>query len=209
MARYRRKPIPVEAVQLRWDQWAEMCEHVGVGRFEEGKPQGCYVDAEGRVTDDSNARMGLKIPTGGATKIAAQDDWVVRMPDGELEVFKPVVFETLFESHADYKVEFKPDWRKYPKLVHALEMSRGVDCRADLGALLIDARADAAQYVHDVRAEELAAARADERAKIAASIDDDTADLIRFAREVFTDRSRDLSPVIGSLADRLERRRLR
>ena len=52
MAKFRKRPVVVEAVQLRWDTWTKMCEFTGVGKLTDGKPEGCYVDVEGRVTDN-------------------------------------------------------------------------------------------------------------------------------------------------------------
>jgi len=178
--KFRLKPKPVEAVQLRWDTWSEMCEMIGapgglceiigapVG-LKDGSPEGCYVDAWDRETTDTNGRIGLKIPRKTregveGVEIAVQDDWVVRM-DGELVVYKPEAFRALFESHADYKVTFEPDWSKYPKLAYRLRDSVDPKLNAEVAVLLTDARADAVQYVRDVRADELRKAREDERAR--------------------------------------------
>lgn len=168
MAKFRLKPTAVEAVQLLWSTWSEICEFIGdPGGLKEGGPEGCYVDANGEVTEDTNGRIGLKIPRKpDGVEVAVQDDWIVRM-DGELVVYKPAIFAKLFESHADYRVAFEPDWGKYPKLAAAfVHRPRENVYWDELRALLSDARADAAQYVHDVRVEELAAARADERKKM-------------------------------------------
>ena len=169
MAHFRRKPTPVDALQLRWDTWSEMCELADVGKFADGHPEGCYVDAEGRVTDDSNARIGLRMPYGPVGHVAVEGDWIVRMPDGELVVLKPVAFEALFESHADYEVEYRPRWPRYPHLDVVQEADQ--ELREELKKLLVDARADAVQYVLDVRAEELLRARADERGRIRKGLD--------------------------------------
>lgn len=176
MAKFRLKPTPVEAVQLRWDSWSEVCEFADVGMFNFGKPEGCYVDQDGNETEDTNGRIGLKIPRSvdgtDGFEVAAQDDWIVRM-DGGLVVYKPATFAALFESHADYKVVFDPDWGKYPKLAAAfVHRPRENVYWGELRELLVEARADAVQYVHDVRAEELSAARADERRRIRALVDD-------------------------------------
>ncbi len=108
--KFRKKAVVVEAVQLRWDTWTEMCEHADVGKFEDGKPEGCYIDAEWRRTEDTNGRIGLRIPFFGDAHLSAhregllavQDDWIVRDADG-LSVYKPDVFVTMFES-----IEVKP-----------------------------------------------------------------------------------------------------
>jgi hypothetical protein len=162
----------VEAVPLRWDTWSEVCEFMNVGRFEGGCPEGCYVDASGNITDDCNGRMGLKIPHGGGKyTLAVQDDLLVRTADGNCMVFGQATFAAIFNPvPPEYSVEFKPDWSKYPKLAGAFEHRPEMNVYwEELRALLTEARADAVQYVHDVRAGELLAARADERARIAAA----------------------------------------
>lgn len=106
MAKFMNKPIIVDAVQLRWDNWSEMCEHAGVGEFSAGKPQGCYVEydkkyADWCITDDTNGRLGLKIPTlegplKGCVKVAVEGDWIVRDHNGELSVCKQDVFAATY-----------------------------------------------------------------------------------------------------------------
>ena len=164
MAKFRRKPVPVDAVQLRWDTWSQVCELVHYVDAPDDRYVGCYVGKDGKETADTNGRIGLKF---NGALFAVQDDWIVQLPDGELASFKPAPFEALFEGHADYKVDYEPDWSKYPKLSAVFEHRPTVNVYwDDLRALLTDARADAVQYVHDVRADELARARADERSKI-------------------------------------------
>jgi hypothetical protein len=101
MAKFMNKPIVVDAVQLRWDNWSEMCEHAAVGHLTDGKPEGCYVDAGGHITGDSSARIGLQIQVSSdcvpkAILIAVQDDWIVRDHNGELSVCKPDIFVTTY-----------------------------------------------------------------------------------------------------------------
>ena len=38
--KYRKKPVVIEAIQLRWDTWSEMCDHAKVGKLTDGKPEG-------------------------------------------------------------------------------------------------------------------------------------------------------------------------
>lgn len=104
--RYRKKPVVVEApvlieaVQLRWDTWSEMCEHAGVGRLADGKPEGCYLGPDGqpRESHESWDRMGLLIPTPDGLMIAARDDWVIKGVTGEsLSAVKPDIFALTYE----------------------------------------------------------------------------------------------------------------
>ena len=66
MAKFRSKTVIVEAVQLLWSTWSEMCEFIAApGGLKEGHPEGCYVDQDGNETEDTNGRIGLKIPRPG------------------------------------------------------------------------------------------------------------------------------------------------
>jgi len=100
MAKFRKKPVVIEAVQLRWDTWSEMCDHAGVGKLEDGKPQGCYIDAEGNATTKNGASgvIGLLIPTLEGLMTARQDDYVIRGVKGELYSCKPDIFEQTYEA---------------------------------------------------------------------------------------------------------------
>jgi len=101
MAKFRKRPVVVEAVQLRWDTWTKMCEFTGVGKLTDGKPEGCYVDVEGRVTDDCNGRIGLKmLPAGGGGEVAVAvaGDWIIRDADGELYLCREKDFAVTYED---------------------------------------------------------------------------------------------------------------
>jgi hypothetical protein len=161
MAKFKKKSV-VEAVQLRWDTWKEMCEHAGVGKLTEGKPEGCYVDAEGRITDDSNGHLGLRVPGKGGSPfsiLGVEGDWIIRGINGELYSCKPDVFAATYEKDDDYKTDFEPDWRKYPKLLDALldafeipdDQKRLARLETELRNLIIEARADALRYANDVK----------------------------------------------------------
>lgn len=99
MAKFRKKPVVIEAVQLRWDNWHEMCDHAGVGRLEDGKPMGCYVGPLGEILPEgqSSPEMGLIIPTLEGVMLARQHDWVIRGVQGELYPCKPDIFQATYE----------------------------------------------------------------------------------------------------------------
>jgi len=97
---YRKKPIIIEALQLRWDTWSEMCEFAGVGRLEDGKPQGTYVDPDGNAREDfpgDPARIGLHIPTLEGLMLGVENDWIIKGIKGELYPCKPDIFEATYE----------------------------------------------------------------------------------------------------------------
>jgi len=87
MAKYRKKPVVKEAVQLRWDTWDEMCIFAGVGKLSDGKP-------EGKQDGD---KIGLDIPTLEGLMHVEENDFVIRGIKGELYPCKPDIFEATYE----------------------------------------------------------------------------------------------------------------
>ena len=88
---FRKKPVEIQALQLRWDNWDEMCAFAEVGKLEEGKP-------EGYILPGSGTRMGMQIPTLEGTMFAEEGDWIIRGVEGELYPCKPSVFEKTYEA---------------------------------------------------------------------------------------------------------------
>jgi hypothetical protein len=108
MPKFRKKPVVIEAVQLRWDTWSEMCDHAGVGRLEDGKPQGTFLDDEGHPVNRTEGEdvpshfiegdtMGLLIPTLEGLMIGREGDWIIRGVQGELYPCKPDIFDATYE----------------------------------------------------------------------------------------------------------------
>jgi len=99
--RYRKKPVEIEAVQLRWDNWNEMCVFADVGEMSDGKPQGCYVDSTGKATEqptDGDPEIGMRIPTLEGVMLARENDWVIRGVQGELYPCKPDIFAATYDE---------------------------------------------------------------------------------------------------------------
>lgn len=88
MAKYRKKPVVVEAVQLRWDTWDEICNFAGVGKLEDGKPSG-VMDGE---------KVGLDIPTLEGLVHASENDFIIKGVKNELYPCKPDIFEATYEE---------------------------------------------------------------------------------------------------------------
>lgn len=95
MSRWRKRPVEVEAVQLRWDNWSEMCDHTAGSDC-----VGCYIDVAGKPTESSDGRdvMGLRIPTLEGEMLATEHDWVIRGVKGELYPCKPDIFDLTYEA---------------------------------------------------------------------------------------------------------------
>lgn len=96
--KFRKRPVVIEAVQLRWDTWSEMCDHAGVGSIADGRPEGCRVDADGNVTSETTGRIGLQIPTLEGLMLGIENDWIIRGVRGELYPCKPDIFDLTYEA---------------------------------------------------------------------------------------------------------------
>jgi hypothetical protein len=108
--KYRKKPIVIEALQLRWDNWSEMCEFAKVGYLSDGNPEGTYVDANGKPSmvpvnlqfaDEKlgpDFRIGILIPTLEGLMLGVQNDFIIRGVKGELYPCKPDIFEMTYET---------------------------------------------------------------------------------------------------------------
>lgn len=96
--KFRKKPVVVEAMQLKWETWGEMCEFAGVGKLSNGCAEGCYVDKEGHATDSPTLELGLQIPTLEGLHLGRENDWIIRGVKGELSPCKPDIFELTYEE---------------------------------------------------------------------------------------------------------------
>ena len=86
-----RAPGVVEAVQLRWDNWSEMCEFVNVG-------YACDGAAHGVARGDGKIQMNLPSPKiGGGWVPVFEGDWVIAV-DGQKVKLRCEKFFALFEA---------------------------------------------------------------------------------------------------------------
>jgi hypothetical protein len=100
-AKFRKRPVVIEAVQLRWDTWSEVCSFAGVGRLADGKPEGCHVNEKGEAKETPWGgpidELGLQIPTLEGTHLAREGDWIIRGVKGELYPCKAEIFALTYE----------------------------------------------------------------------------------------------------------------
>lgn len=89
--KYRKKPVVIEAVQLLWENWGEICDFAGVGNLSDGKPEGFNPDK------DPN-KIGLHIPTIEGVLTASEGDWIIKGVKGELYPCKPDIFQATYEE---------------------------------------------------------------------------------------------------------------
>jgi hypothetical protein len=89
MGKYRKKPVVIEAMQLCWENWDEICIFVGVGLVAEGKPHGI-------MGKDNSCMLG--IPTLEGLMTADEYDWIIKGIKGEFYPCKPDIFEATYEA---------------------------------------------------------------------------------------------------------------
>lgn len=89
---FTKRPVTIEAVQLTWPNWSLICEFVAKEYF----GGGCYLDADGKETEDCNGKMGLKIKTKEGVMIASENDWVIKGVKGEFYACKPDIFDLTY-----------------------------------------------------------------------------------------------------------------
>jgi hypothetical protein len=94
--RFRKKPVVIRAIKLSWENWNDICDFMGVGLLEEGKPEGCYVDDDGHPTNHSN-RLGISIPTLEGVMIGVEGDWIIEGVAGEFYPCRDQIFWATYE----------------------------------------------------------------------------------------------------------------
>ena len=92
--KYRKKPVVIEALQLTWANWSEMCDFAGVGKLSDGKPEGTAIDQDG---NSLNGKIGMFIPTFEGLQLARENDYVIKGIQGEFYPCKPDIFEQTYK----------------------------------------------------------------------------------------------------------------
>jgi len=101
--KYRKKPVVIEAMQLRWETWNDFCGFIKVGKLTDGLPQvgwfkdGKFCDEYPGAKSGEPDEIAMAIPTLEGVMIARQNDWIIKGAKGELYPCKPDVFEAVYE----------------------------------------------------------------------------------------------------------------
>ena len=100
MAKFKKKPVVINAVQLRWDNWNEICDFANVGKLEDGKPTGVYLDDDNNPLPEgaTSGKLGLLIPTLEGVMVAKENDWIISGIKGELYPCRADIFEETYEA---------------------------------------------------------------------------------------------------------------
>lgn len=96
MAQYRKKPVVIEAVELNWDNWNQICDFVAPEYF----GGGVYLDDNTKelLPDNRTSNtMGLRINTLEGCMLAQQGDWIIKGVSGEFYPCKPDSFEKTYD----------------------------------------------------------------------------------------------------------------
>ena len=93
--KYRKKPVVIEAIQLRWTTWNEICDFLGdiISEDNPGRNSDSYSDACG----EEGPYIELTIPTLEGDHIARHGDWIIKGISGEFYPCKPDIFEATYE----------------------------------------------------------------------------------------------------------------
>jgi hypothetical protein len=90
MGLYRSLPVVIEAVQLRWTNWDEICEFLG--SIISGENPGRHVETYSDTCGEGGPFIELTIPTLEGEMIARHGDWIVKGVNGEFYPVKPDIF---------------------------------------------------------------------------------------------------------------------
>ena len=100
--RFRKKPVEIEAVQLRWTTWNDVCEFLG-DIINESNPGKEISERQAHDTcgEEGPTYLALDIPTLEGTMAAYHGDWIIKGVQGEFYPCKSDIFEATYERVAD------------------------------------------------------------------------------------------------------------
>lgn len=95
MPKFRKKPVVVEAVQLRWSQWHEVCVLLWsiISADNPRRNVSTYSDTCGEI----GPYLELTVPTLEGEHIARHGDWIIVGVKGEFYPCKPDIFAATYD----------------------------------------------------------------------------------------------------------------
>ena len=99
---YRKKPVVIEAVQLTFANWSDICELALTSLRGDGLKGLTPDEAREKFPDADifNEKIYALIPTLEGPHLATENDYIVRGIKGELYPCKPDIFEASYEAVA-------------------------------------------------------------------------------------------------------------
>jgi hypothetical protein len=102
--KFTKIPVEIEAIQLTWENWSDVCEFVPRPWFQNG----VYLDQNNNITElgsmgmSANDRIGLKMQTLESQEfLAIENDWIIKGVNGEFYPCKPDIFEKTYRKSGD------------------------------------------------------------------------------------------------------------
>ena len=94
--KYQKKPVIIEAVQLNWKNWDEICDFLNdiINKDNPGRNTETFSDNCG---EQGPTFIELTIPTLEGDHIAKHGDWIIKGIRGEFYPCKPDIFEATYE----------------------------------------------------------------------------------------------------------------
>lgn len=104
--KFRKKPVVIEAVQLRWTNWNELCDFMGgiISPDNPARSVETFSDSCGEV----GPYIELTIPTLEGDHTAKHGDWIIKGVKGEFYPCKPDIFAATYEPAKDHGLD--PDY---------------------------------------------------------------------------------------------------
>ncbi len=96
MPLYRKKPVVVEAMQLRWSTWNDICDFLG--NIISPENPAFYGPASDKCGEVGPEYINIKIPTLEGDHIALHGDYIIKGVNGEFYPCKPDIFEKSYEQ---------------------------------------------------------------------------------------------------------------
>lgn len=99
MGKYRKKPVIINAVQVTWKTWSELCDFLGdiINEQNPGRRSEDFSDTCGEISP----YIELTIPTLEGNIIAKHGDWIIRGIHGEFYPCKPDIFNKTYSLVED------------------------------------------------------------------------------------------------------------
>jgi hypothetical protein len=96
MGKFRKKPVEIEAVQVSWKTWNEVCAFVGdvISAKNPARSATGFSETCGELAP----YIEFTIPTLEGDMIAKHGDWIIKGVKGELYPCKPDIFAATYDA---------------------------------------------------------------------------------------------------------------
>lgn len=90
MPLFRKKHEIIDAIELSWDNWGEICRRGGIGSLKDGKAEACI--------EGTNLAMIIRGPAGDL--VYKEGDWIF-MDDGKVHAMTKGQFKLRYEPYTE------------------------------------------------------------------------------------------------------------